>query len=257
MLAILVLSSAAHADPDKAVVRPASVALPSGKVQVALTFEIESTADKLGKPVMAAPDVSYGVNDRLTVSLIHSKFGVTGFRAVTGGGLCLGGECVHRYNNAGAEALYALRTGPIAIGAIAGVHAMDFDLGKYDAKLGVRARYALGAKAALVASPSVLVAMTKRTDAMDVRTNPDLYYVPILATYKVLPKLTAGIGSGIKGSFEKAAATWELPLGFIATYAIERRVSLGASFVFGKLVGGADATGSDFRGTELWVVVTP
>jgi hypothetical protein len=242
-------STAAHAGPP-------SLALPEGKMQVALTVELESAADRLGDPITIAPDLAYGVTRDLTLSVVHSKFGVTGFRAVTGGGLCVAGDCAHVYNNAGVEALYALRDGRASVAAIGGIHAMDLDGGLYDAKLGVRARFTAG-RFAVLASPSVLVALTERTDAMGVRRNRDLYYAPVLATYRIAPRLTAGLGTGVKGAFEDAANAWEVPLGAVASCAIDPRVTVGASFVFGKLVGGAAATGTDFRGTQMWITVTP
>jgi hypothetical protein len=269
-ISLLVLSSTtaiADSEPPPASITrsaPGSLALPHGKLSIALTFEIESTADRFGEPVAIAPDVSYGATDRLTVSVVHSKFATTGFRAVTGGGICLGDACPQVYNNVGAEALYALRTGPLAVAAVGGMHAMDLDRGFYDLKLGGRVRYTAG-RAAVIASPSVLLAVTERTDEMDTRQNRDLYYVPVLATYKLVPALTAGLGSGVKGSLNDLGGSWELPLGVVATYAIDRRVTVGASFVFGKLLGGADdppapapaATGADYRGAQLWIVVVP
>ena len=107
--------------------------------------------------------------------------------------------------------------------------------------------------------------MTKRTDASGATRNKDLYYVPVLGTYRVTKPLTVGLGTGVKGSFEKLGKSWEIPLGAVATYAFSPHVTAGCSFVFGKLIGGADdppdpmppATGADFRGTQLWVVVTP
>lgn len=246
--------------------RPGSLTLPQHTWLLTLTVEIESSTDRLAKPVAVAPDVAYGATDHLTLSVVHSKFAVTGFRAVTGGGVCLGEDaaCAHVYNNVGAEATYALRNGSPAIAAVVGVHAMDLDAGFYDAKLGARLRYNRG-RAALTALPSVLIAMTERTDEMGARRNKDLYYVPLLATYKVVPALTLGLGSGIKGSLNDLGNTWELPLGVVATYAVNRQITLGASFVFGKLIGGADdppspapaATGPDFRGTEVWIAIAP
>jgi len=244
--------------------RPGSLALPEGKLSLGLTFEIESSSHKLGDVVAIAPDVAYGATDRLTLSVVHSKFATTGFRAIAGGGLCLGDACAHAYNNVGAEALYALRNGRVAIAAVGGIHSMDLDRSFYDAKLGARVRYAAG-RASVIASPSVLVALSERTDEMGTRQNRDLYYLPVLATYKLQPALAAGLGTGIKGSLNDLGGSWEIPLGVIATYAIDPKITIGASFVFGKLVGGADdppapappATGPDYRGTQVWVVVVP
>lgn len=221
-----------------------------------VTAEIESSAGKLGEPVALAPDVAYGVTRDLTISVVHSRFAMTGFRAVTGGGFCLGDTCPQVYNNAGAEALYSLRRGSLAFAALGGLHALDFDRGFADAKLGVRVRWTHG-RVNVLASPSVLVAMTEREDAMGLALNKDMLYVPVLASYQVVEPLAVGIGSGIKGPLADLGAGWEIPLGAVATYGLDSHVSIGASFVFGKLIGGADATGTDFRGTQVWVTVAP
>lgn len=246
--------------------RPPSLALPQGRLGLALTLEVEMSANKIGEPLTIAPDITYGATDALSLSVVHSKFATTGFRAVAGGGVCVGDDsaCPHVYNNAGVEALYALRNGPLSIAAIGGVHAINFDAGYYHAKVGTRVRYVAG-RAGILASPSVLIAMTKRTDVMGTSRNKDLYYVPVLATYKLIPAFTVGLGSGVKGSLNDVGGTWEIPFGAVATYAIDRRITIGASFVFGKLIGGANdppdpappATGIDYRGTQLWVVLTP
>lgn len=251
-------SSSAGAEPAKPA--PPGLTLPGGVVSVSATLEVEATAAKAGKPISLAPDVSYGVTPELTLSLVHSTFAVTGFRGGAGRGLCLTGEdrgCAKLYNNVGAEALYGLARGPFALAVSAGVHSTNLDAGFYSAKAGLRLRWMSGAFS-LASSPSVLIALTHRDD---MPKNVDQLFVPVLASYKPAKPLTLSLGSGLKGPLDGLGDAWEVPLGFIGTFALSPKLAVGTSLVFGKLLGGADdppapaapATGQRYRAFQLWL----
>lgn len=257
------LESLAVARAQAAPPRPASLTLPAGKLNVIATVEVDATAAKAGKPTSLAPDVSYGVSESLTVSLLHSTFALTGFRGSAGRGLCLTGEdkgCVKPYNNVGAEALYSLARGPLALAVNAGVHATNLDAGFYAAKAGLRLRAQRGALSLTVA-PSALVALNKR-DATP--ANKDQVFIPVLAMYKAAPTMSFGFGSGVKGPLDGLGDAWEVSLGALVTYAVSPRLGLGTSLVFGKLWGGADdppapaapAVGPRYRAVQVWASVT-
>jgi len=264
VVAVVASSSLALAQPEvRATAAPPpprapGLTLGADTFQVALTLELETTADKVGEPISIAPDFAYGVTDDLTLSLVHSRFAVTGFRAAAGGGICVTDEgCPTVYRNVGLESAYNLARGELAFAAVAGIHALDLDQGFWGAKLGFRAR-ALRGPFALLASPSVILAVTERDDAMGAPRNRDTYWLPVGVTYRVVAPLTVGVSSGLKGSFSDLGDRWEVPLGASAQYALSKRLVFGASFVFGKLAGGAPdpMTGTDFRGIQVWVVTT-
>ncbi len=243
--------------------RAPSLTLPAGRLNVVATVEVEATAAKAGKPTSVAPDVSYGVTDSLTVSLVHSTFAVTGFRGGAGRGLCLTGEdrgCVRAYNNVGAEAMYSLARGALSVAAVAGVHATNLDAGFYAAKAALRLRVQRGPWSVL-AVPSVLVALNDR-DATP--ANKDQLFAPVLLMYKAAPQLSFGFGSGLKGPLDGLGDAWEVPLGTLVTYAVSPRLGLGTSLVFGKFFGGADdppapaaaATGPRYRAVQAWASFT-
>lgn len=222
--------------------------VPAGRLNVAGNLEIEMSADRVGEPVSISPDLSYGVTSDLTVALVHSRVALTGFRAAVGGGLCLTGTeggCVAVYNNVGAEAWFNVARGRNAAALGGGVHALDLDAGFYGVKLGARVRHSHG-KLALHAQPSVIVAVNERD------TSKDTLWVPIQLTYKVTPALTSGLGSGVKGRLSDFGDAWQVPLGFMATYAVDADTTAGASWVFGQVLAGTD-DGFDQRGLQLWV----
>ncbi|MEZ4401161.1 MAG: hypothetical protein R3B06_14140 [Kofleriaceae bacterium] len=242
--------------------RPPGLTLPAGKLNVMVNLEVEMSADRVAKPLALSPDVAYGVTPDLTVALVHSKFGLTGFRAAAGGGLCVTGTdggCARVYNNVGGEAWYNVARGQLAAAVGGGVHATSFEAGFVDAKLGARLRWTAG-KVALSASPSVELALTKRDDGAGNRLNKDRLWLPVLAMYKATPALQVGAGTGLKAPLTGFADAYQIPLGVTATYAFDPATSVGAAWVFGAVVGGATnppapapgVKGLDVRGLQVW-----
>lgn len=218
--------------------------------------------DAVAKPLSIAPDVSYGVIKDLTLSVIHSTFGTTGFRGGTGDGLCVTGAsngCPHVYNNVGGEALYSLAEGDAPIAAVVGLYSLDLDHSFVDLKVGLKTKFTDGAFA-LLFNPSIYFGLNKR-EAMT--PNADQLYLPVGLSYKVSQPLTVGIGSGIKGpanDFSRFGKAWLVPLGANALVTINPSIAVGAAFTFGKLYGApalSDATpsqtGADFRAIHIWL----
>lgn len=255
---------AATAVADEAAPKPPpGLTLPAGKLNVAVNLEIEMTKDKVAKPVSISPDVSYGVTSDLTVALVHSRFATTGFRAGVGGGLCVTGTdkgCPEVYDNVGVEGWYSLARGRLAVAAGGGAHALRLNDGYYDLKAGAKIRYGLVDKVALHVQTNLLIALTKREDDAGARLNKDTLWVPVVATYQALPALTVGLGSGIKGPLSGFGDAWQVSLGALVTYAIDPATGVGASWIFGQVLGGASdppapapaATGFDYRGLQIW-----
>lgn len=251
-LATALTTTTALADAPKP-----GLTLPKGKLNLAVNLEIEMSAERAGKPISISPDLAYGVTDDLTVALVHSRFGVTGFRAAVGGGLCVTGEdngCAHLYNNVGGEAWYNLARGPLAAAVGAGVHVTNLDASIVHAKLGGKVRYTAG-KVGVLFAPTILVAATERDTG-----GIDSLWLPVLGTYKATPQVTVGLGTGLKGPLDGFGDAYQIPLGFMGTYALDPATQLGASWVFGALLGGATnppdpapgVKGLDPRGLQIW-----
>ncbi len=212
------------------------------------TVEMNLSAGVAGKPTSLAPDLSYGVTDALTVSLLSSTFALTGFRGGAGRGLCLNGTdggCAGVYDNAGIEGLYALATGPTSFAANVGLHALDLDGGAIAAKVGAKLRHVVGA-VSIATSPSMFVGLTERD------TNKESLWIPVLAQYKVAPAVALGLGTGFKGPLDGLADRWEVSFGASGVLTLSPAMNVGASWTFGKILGGADATGVDYRAAHLW-----
>jgi hypothetical protein len=263
-LVVSLKAAPAVAEPDAAVSSPPPPpgwTLPRGAISLTLTAELDTSAAVAARPASLAPDLAIGVTPELTLSIVHSTFATTGFRGTAGRGLCVTGEddgCRAAYDNVGVEALHGLRRGALAVAALAGYHALSFDAGHHGAKLGVRLRYSRG-RLVVATLPSVFVAVSARDDVM--APNPDRLWIPASALYAVRPGGSLGIATGLKGRLAELDQSYELALGALAQLAVSPSLTVGASWVHGKLVGGAaalrdDESGLDSRAFQLWITTT-
>lgn len=241
----------APVEPPPPVVRkrPTGIALARNTFAVTLTTEASLGRGTLGKPTSIAPDVSYGLTDRVTLSLVHSGFATTGFRGSAGGGLCVTGEgCTQVYNNAGVEALVDVVRGPLSLAAVGGVHALSFDPLFVDIKLGVQASYRIGAVTATL-SPSVFVGVTKREQ------NEGVVFAPASVGLQVTRSWFAAVGGGVATPLDDVGGGWTVRGGLIARYRIDRGLFVAGSLFLPKLAGGAavDNTGTDAKVANLWL----
>jgi hypothetical protein len=231
--------------------------LPGGGVSATLTVEGDVSAATAGDTTSFAPDVWVGATEDLSLGVVHSTFGRSGFRGAAGAGICAGDACANTYDNAGLEALYSLLRGPLSIAANPGIHATSFDRGFYVAKLGGKARYKLD-RLTLMTLPSVTIAMSHRDDTMP---NRDRLWLPVSGTYMIAGGFSAGLTTGFKAPLDDIGDSYEIAAGVVAQYAYSPQLSFGASWVHGKLFGGDavlpdDMSGIDSRAVQLWLSAT-
>src|SRR4051812_45713682 len=92
----------AHAQPDPDTeAKPAGAApagdgvdqltLPKGRLLLDAYIAASLSTDAVFKPFSISPDIWYGATDDVTVGLVHSGLGTTGFIGLAGQSLCLSG----------------------------------------------------------------------------------------------------------------------------------------------------------------------
>jgi hypothetical protein len=163
---VAALSSGSAAAQEAVPTEELQLTLPGGKLFLDAFVEVNLSKSNAFKPVSIAPDLWYGINDDLTLGLVHSGRGATGLYGLPGHGLCLTGKdnnCPKVYNNIGVDARYHLwRKGGIALAADGGLFAGSFDPFMLQLKLGAIAR--LQAKAfSFEFGPNIFVGLTKRS----------------------------------------------------------------------------------------------
>lgn len=227
------------------------IALARGHAIVTITLEASLSKSSAFEPASIAPDISYGVTDDITLSLVHSGFATTGFRGSAGNGVCVSGKdhgCAHVYNNVGAEALVDVVRGPLALAGVAGVHVVSIDDSFVDAKAGAQMLLRTGGLT-MTFAPSVLVGVTKRSDG-----NKGAIFMPA-SIGRQFGTLFLALGGGIAAPLQESGDSWTARLGVIGRVKVAPSAFVAASFFFPKLAGG-DAvmdTGVDARTLNLWL----
>lgn len=233
--------------------------LPAGRVFVQAFVEINLSQDAALEPVSLAPDAWYGVSDELTVGLVHSGRGATGFYGDAGNGLCFTGEeggCAKVYNSIGIDARYHFyREGGITAAADGGLFARSFDPFQLAIKLGATGRWQTGLLAVDLA-PSFVFGLTEREpEGADVAvgSNKEALLLPATAIYSIMPKLGLAFQAGLQLPFEELGDTWSFGISLGGQYMVTEQIFADLAFSLPLLVGGPDGAGADFRVITLGV----
>ncbi|MBN2575471.1 MAG: hypothetical protein JXP73_12980 [Deltaproteobacteria bacterium] len=226
--------------------------LPGGKLFVEAFLELSLSKDAVFKPVSLAPDVWYGINDDLTLGLVHSGRGATGVFGSYGDGVCFTGKdngCVGGiYDNVGLDARYQLlRKVGISLAGDGGLYVNSFDPFQLALKLGAIARFSKGALSFEV-DPSLFFGVTKRDTG-----NKEVLTAPATFLYAITPKVGVAAQLALYLPFQYTELTmFGLSVG--AQYFITDQLILDAAFSLPAMVGGeAVPDGVDMRTLTLGV----
>lgn len=224
--------------------------LPRGRVLLSAFAELNLSSDAVGKPFSLSPDLWYGVTDELTVGLVHSVAGRTGFASGLGSALCLSGtsgNCARVYDNVGVDVRYALTTGAFAWAIDGGLLAQGFDPLRLALKLGAAGRWHADALAVEL-EPAVFVGLTNRD------LNEDALSLPITGLYAFAPKLSGSLQTGVILPLEHTGDGWAIPLSLGAHYLATAQLRLSLALSLTHVVGGdrwKGASGFDGRSLTL------
>lgn len=223
--------------------------LPKGRLLLSGALEIGLSNGAAFKPISISPDVWYGVSDELTVGLVHSTAGLSGFVGGVGDSICLsgtGGGCAKLYNEAAIDARYKLTVGGPAI-TLAADGALVFrslDPLALGVKLGAVGRWAQG-PLAVEFEPSLLVGVTER-DAFG-----DVLSIPVAGIYSIDPKLAVSAQTGVILPLKATGDTYSVPFSIAGHYLVTPQFRALAAFTLLKVVGGGGGAGIDARSLTL------
>lgn len=242
-------TTAATNGATTAVVPTDRMTLPKGAVLITVDLGVNLSKDAVGKPVSLAPDVWYGVSDKLSLGLVHSTRGAYGLVGATGNSLCLTGEdngCAKLYDSVGADVRYQAYETPgdgIGVAVDGGLLVSSFDPLTLDLKVGGIVHLRSG-QLALDASPAIAIGLTERDAG-----NKETLSLPVSVHYAVAPKVTLSAQSGVVAPLEKAADLYTVPLSVGGSYAISPKAFVGAAFTLPAVIGGKDVVvdGADLR----------
>ncbi len=223
--------------------------MPAKRGLVRALLDINLSSGLAGDPVSLSPDIWYGIDDKLTVGLVHSFVGETGIVGIPGTSLCFGDSCTDVYNGLGLDARYTLAAqDKLAVAFDGGLIVNEIDPFELALKVGAVGRYRAATKLAIDFSPNVFVGLTQRDGAVMTSGNKEVLTVPVTGVYDasdnigVMAQLALLLPINVAGDFYAIAAS----LG--GTYAVNRQLSLEVAFTLPALAGGkALQTGVDAR----------
>jgi hypothetical protein len=230
--------------------------LPRMRVTLDVFLEANLSRGAAYEPFSIAPDLWFGATDALTLGLVHSTAGRTGFIDGFGDALCLTGAangCPQAYNNVGVDLRYALARGSFAWALDGGLFFQKFSPVQLAIKLGALGRFRSG-RFALELEPAVFVGLTNRTETITVMgvtttqtTNGDVLSLPITGLVWVSRRVALALQVGVRVPIEDASNTYAISLSLGAHVVATDKLALTAAFSLTRVVGGGNADALDGR----------
>lgn len=183
------------------------------------TFIVNLSSGSAGDPILLAPDVYYGVNQKLTVGIDHTQ------------GICLSGDACDRYNDVGIDALYSLiYSDRVNVAARGGLRFADLDPATVGLEIGVAARLGFG-DVAVVVEPRLYLGLLER-DARGEQLD-----VPVQVQYQLNENNAVFLRTGLLGPLDGFGDAVQIPIGVGTLFALSRRLDVGLEFLFPNLAG--------------------
>jgi hypothetical protein len=231
--------------------------LPRGGLLLEAFLEMNLASGAVGKPFSLSPDLWYGATDELTVGLVHSGVGASGFIGAAGNALCLtgtSGGCAKVYPGVGLDVRYKLPTkaGGFVWAADGGLYALAVDPFQLALKLGIAGRWHAGSLAVELA-PNLLLGLTNRSPpapAMGMVATPpnqEVLNIPVTGLYSVTPSIALAVQLGFVLPLENLGDAFAIPLSIGGHVQATDAITLNLAFSLPFLVAGGALSGFDAR----------
>lgn len=229
----LIFACAASARAEEGLGQSDQLALPAHKLVINGFLEANLSKDAVFKPFSISPDVWYGVTDELTLGLVHSDVGATGFLGGVGDSLCVTGKsngCTHVYPKVGADVRFRLMA-PLVLDA--GLFVTNTsDPFQVAVKIGLDGRWRF-ARLSIEALPSLFFGLNKRSEGMG---NKDWLSIPVTVSYEVVDRLEISAQVGVQLQLEETGDNYRVPLALAARYQVTRELGLGLVLALPRLI---------------------
>jgi hypothetical protein len=236
--------------------------MPGGTSYLNAVAETNLAKGAAGKPISIAPDLWYGASDTLTLGLVHSSRGTSGFLTGFVNGLCFrggsgGGACAaglgNIYTTAGGEARIAVSEGGFALALPIGVYASAFKPEVVlSAKVGLIGRLQAG-PIALELQPTLFAGLTQRKIDMagtTVSNNEDRFGLPLTLFFQLSPAFALAAQTGITMVVEHAKDTYQVPAALGLAWLVTPKLSVDVAFGLAAVVD-ANSMTKPFDGRNL------
>lgn len=200
-----------------------------------LSLEYSLYEHMVGRPIALAPDLWYGVTQRLTVGLIHSSQSVDRIGARST--VCLRQSellCDEAYQGSGVDVRYRLRDAPLAIAPRVRFLVRDVDPWKPAVTIGTLARWSRG-RFSITTDPYLRFGLTNQQQG-----NRAAFVVPFWFGVQPTCRWLVEVHTGADGDFAVLDDGWHMPLGLVvtarATSTLDVSVEAGFSQIYGPQI---------------------
>ena len=222
LLSLLTLTAArAAADPDDLIARP--LVLAPGEVEGALSIETNLSINAHWNPTSIAPDLWYGVTDRLTVGVVTSTAALS--LVDKSGGWCFRGPdhgCADALVDLALEGRWSLLEGPLAAAVRVRVVSRRFAPWLPSLRLATRGRWRRG-RFAITAEPQVQIGLAHTE--LGNRARVDL---PIWLSVQPTCRWELFLHSGPGAELAIYHDAWAAPLALGVRAAVTPRIDVAA-----------------------------
>ncbi len=242
--------------------------MPKQEWHVFVPVEVDASRGHGLEPVSLAPDVWYGLKPRLTIGLVHSSVGRTGFYGRAGDGLCVTGKdkgCKSAYNNVGFEGRYHAYQGRMTISANAGLHVVDVDVFATALKIGAVGALDMGMGTQVIVHPNLSIGLNERRQEMTpaegempqrIVTNGEVLHLPVTVIHTITSRLQLAWQIGLGVPLQDAENRYFVPATAALQWAPTEKVALIGAFTFKTLIGGDEMDdGLDERAFTLGTIL--
>jgi hypothetical protein len=247
------IAAAGPAAAQEAVTTEQQMTLPGSRFFAQVFVEASLSKEAAFEPFSLAPDLWYGINDQITIGLVHSGRAATGLYGGAGNGLCLAGEdsgCPDVYASVGLDGRYHFyRSGGMTLSAEGGLFAGPFDPFTAALKLGVVGRWQAGAVAVDV-GPNLFVGLSEREpeEGADVAigtNNKEILNLPITALYLLTSQIGLALQLGAVVPMQETGDLYTVGISLGGQYMLSDRMMIDAAFSLPMLVKGDAYEGID------------
>ena len=225
------------------------VTMPKGRLLIDAFVVMNLSKDAVFKPVSLSPDIWYGVSDKLTIGVVHSSQGDSGFVGEPGTALCLTGSdngCAKFYNNVALDVRYGLKTGKLALAFDGALDFRSLSPSEIAIKLGLVGIYRQSEKVAIEFAPELFFGLNNRDPG-----NKDSFVLPVALLYTVAPKIDLALQTGIILPLENTGDGYAIPVSVGVHYRVSTPLAVQLAFSFPDLVGGSALAGGNLRTLTL------
>lgn len=231
---LLAVAAPAHASPADIIDRP--LTLERGQFAADLVLEVSVAPDQFASPASIAPDLWYGVTDKLTVGVIHSDQSLDRipFFFEPGTTICIRHNdilCTRTYHGSSGDVLYSILAGQIAVAAHARLLLRDIDPVKPALTLGAMATWRHG-RFSIYTDPYVQWGLANQ----DLGNRAELW-LPLVFAVQPTWRWVVELHTGYDSDAQVWRDGYHIPVELGTRARVTRHFDVGGAFGFSTLLG--------------------